>query len=169
MSCDFFFWNWSSQNSSRHKPRHLQSSFTLKCAYLYFDLNKSSHYIYKLLDLMFSVCIGDYYWVGAATATIASIIEILGYFLYLNIFIELFRHVWMFLARGISKWQVYIWSQRVLPFAVEVFVLLHLGAQITLWDLSVTTTVTRTTQIANDEHTRSDTIMITATVPEKYK
>lgn len=36
-------------------------------------------------------------------------------------------------------------------------------------DLSVTTTVTRTTQIANDEHTRSDTIMITATMPEKYK
>lgn len=75
----------------------------------------------------------------------------------------------MFLARGISKWQVYIRSQCALPFAVEVFVLLHLGAQITPWDLSVTTTVTRTTQIANDEQTRSDTIMITATMPEKYK
>lgn len=56
----------------------------------------------------------------------------------------------------------------MLPFAVEVFVLLHLGAQITACDLSVTTTVTRTTQTANDKHTWSDTIMITATMPEKY-
>lgn len=75
----------------------------------------------------------------------------------------------MFLERGISKWQVYIWSPCVLPFAVEVFVLLHLGAQITPCDLSVTATVTRTTQIANDKHARSETIMKTATMPEKYK
>lgn len=36
-------------------------------------------------------------------------------------------------------------------------------------DLSGTTTVTRTAQIANDEHTQSYTIMITVTMPEKYK
>lgn len=42
-----------------------------------------------------------------------------------------------FFERGISKREVYILRECVLLFALQVLVLLHLGAQITLCDLFV--------------------------------